>query len=71
MKPNDVSQSPVNPQYPLGATSDEAEMHQQLVDRDLPGPGDIVARLGRQFQIPRAQPDSQMSQRPGINVGES
>jgi hypothetical protein len=69
--PNDVSQSPVNPQYQLGVTTDEAKLSNQIAKNSTPEPGAIVGRLGQQFQMPRAQPDSQMSQRPGINTGES
>lgn len=68
---NDPSQSPVSPQYQLGATADEAKMASQISSSPIPGPGGIVERLGQQFQYPRASPDAQMSQRPGINVGES
>jgi hypothetical protein len=68
---NDISQSPEQPQFQLGATSSDAQMHAQLVGSHLQGPGAIVSRLGQQFQLPRAQPDSQMSQRPGTNLGES
>lgn len=71
MKQTDVSQDPSTPQFPLGATSDEAAINQQLVRSPLEGPGGIVSRLGYQFELPRAQPDSQMSKRPGMNVGES
>jgi hypothetical protein len=69
--PNDISQAPTAPQYQLGATSDEAKMASQIAKSPIPGPGGIVERLGQQFQYPRASPDAQMSQRPGINVGES
>jgi hypothetical protein len=58
---NDPSQSPVNPQYQLGATSSDAEMENQIAKSLIPGPGAIVDRLGQQFQLPRAQPDASMS----------
>lgn len=68
---HDVAQPPVDPQFPLGATSDDAVMYQQLVHSPVGDPGDIVGRLGQQFQLPRADPDSQMSKRPGENLGTS
>jgi hypothetical protein len=58
---NDPSQSPDSPQYQLGATSDDAEMENQIAKNPIPGPGGIVERLGQQFQLPRAQPDASMS----------
>jgi len=61
MKTNDVSQSPETPQFQVGATTDEAELHQQLVHSSLQGPGAIVSRLGQQFEIPKASPDATMS----------
>ena len=61
-KPNDVSQAPTAPQYQLGATSSEAEMHQEITDSPLEGPGGIVKRLeNQQWQISRASPDSEIS----------
>lgn len=69
---NDPAVDPVQPQFALGATADEANMHQQLVRSPLEGPGGIVNRLtNQQWQFPRASPDANMSDRPGINVGES
>ena len=61
MKQTDVSQDPNTPQFQLGATSDEAAMHSQLVRSPLEGPGAIVGRMGQQFTLPRAQPDSEIS----------
>jgi hypothetical protein len=55
---NDVSEAPVQPQYQLGATASEAAMATQVASNPLQGPGGIVDRLGQQFQIPRAQPDT-------------
>lgn len=50
------------PQFTLGATADEAKMHQQLVRSPLEGPGGIVSRMaGQQFQLPRAEPDAGIS----------
>lgn len=59
--PNDASQSEEAPQFQLGATSDEAAIASQIVNSPLAGPGDIANRLGYQFEIPRAQTDSQIS----------
>jgi len=70
-KPNDISQSPETPQYQLGATSSEAEMAEQVALNPLAGPGTIVQRLGQQFQMPKAEPDAAMSNRPGGNLGTS
>jgi hypothetical protein len=58
----DPAHPPIDPQFALGATSDEAEMHAQLANTPIGPPGDIVARLGQQFTLPRASPDSEMSQ---------
>lgn len=71
MKPTNPSQTPEDLQFQLGATSDEAAMTRQLINSPIGPPGDIIARLGQQFQLPRAEPDANMSDRPGINVGES
>ena len=51
-KINDASQSQ-DPQYTLGATSSEAEMHAQIARNPLEGPGGIVNTLGLQYQLPR------------------
>jgi hypothetical protein len=62
VKANDESQSPVQPQYQLGATSDEAKMSAQIARSPIPGPGGIVSRLeNQQWQFPRAQTDSEIS----------
>lgn len=68
-----MKSDPVNrePQFQLGASSDEAELYAQIVHSDLGGPGDIAGRMGMQFQYPRAQTTTMMSDRPGTNVGES
>lgn len=58
---NDPDPSEARPQFQLGATSDEAKMHAQIAASPIPGPGGIVSRLGQQFQLPRAEPDSGMS----------
>jgi hypothetical protein len=58
---NNPTQSPVTPQYQMGATSNEAEMHAQIAKSPIPGPGAIVQRLGQQFQLPRAGTDSEIS----------
>lgn len=54
----DPSQSPVNPQFQLGPTTDEAKMELQIQRSPLEGPGGIVKRLGQQFELPRASVDS-------------
>jgi hypothetical protein len=69
-KSNDVTESPVNPQFQLGATSDEAAMEQQLIRSPLEGPGGIVSRLeNQQWSIARAQPDANMSRDHGTPYG--
>jgi hypothetical protein len=60
-KPNDISQSPDAPQYTLGATTSEAKLANQIAKSKVPGPGAIVERLGRQWQLPRASVDSQIN----------
>jgi len=70
-RPRDVSQAPETPQYQLGATSSEAAMAEQVANNPLAGPGTIVQRLGQQFQMPKAQPDATMSNRPASNAGTS
>lgn len=60
-KPNDVSQSPQTPQYQLGATTSDAEQANEIAKNDTPGPGAIVERLGKQWQMPRASTDSQIN----------
>lgn len=67
---NDISQAPSQPQYPFGPTVDEALTHKQIVDSPVGPPGNIVQRLGQQFQMPAASPTSTMSNRPGNNLGE-
>lgn len=57
----DVSQSPTQPQFQLGASSDEAVTALQIQRMPLEGPGGIVKRLGQQFEMPRSQPDSSIS----------
>lgn len=52
-KPNDISQPPQAPQFQLGATSSDAEMAKEIADSHIGGPGEIVQRLGRQFELPR------------------
>jgi hypothetical protein len=62
VKANDESQSPVQPQYQLGATSDEAKMANQIARNSTPGPGAIVERLAnQQWQFPRAATDSEIN----------
>lgn len=51
----------MSPQYQLGVTSDEAKMSAQIARNPIPGPGGIVDRLGQQWQLPRAQTDSEIS----------
>ena len=66
----DASQAPVSPQYQLGATSSDAEMANQIAKNPIPGPGGIVERLAnQQWQLPRAEPDSQMSRDHGTPHG--
>ena len=62
--------SPADPvQFPLGATTSEAKMRQQIAESPLPGPGAIVARMGYQFQLPRAEPDAGASDNDGTPYG--
>ena len=62
MRSNDAyARGNSGPQFPLGATSSEAEMEQQLDRSPLKGPGAIVGRMGLQFQLPRAQTDAEVS----------
>ena len=52
-------------QLPLGGTSNDAMLmgqHPHIPATHL---------LGLQYQLPRAQPDANMSDRPGLNTGES
>lgn len=60
-------QQPSN-QYQLGATSSDVFVPGRS---DTWLPGSPAYLLGQQYEIPRAQPDAQMSNRPGINTGES
>ena len=69
MQQNDETQDPDTPQFPFAPTASEAATHQQLVRSPLEGPGDIVQRLGLQFTLPRAQPDSEMSRNEGTPYG--
>jgi hypothetical protein len=68
-KGSDPAQNPVTPQFQLGATSDEAYNQVQIMRLNLPEPGDIVARMGQQFQLPRADTDSQTGQNRGTPYG--
>ena len=53
LKQTDVTQDPNQPQFPLGASSDEAYDHAQIANAPLGGPGDIVARLqSQQWTLP-------------------
>lgn len=73
LKQTDETQSPVVPQFQMGATSDQAKLEAELQQNALPGPGAIVDRLGQQFQYPRADIDSQVGERHGNggnNLGE-
>lgn len=50
------------PQFTLGATSDEAEMHAQIANSKIPGPGAIANRLtNQQWSLSRAEPDAGIS----------
>ena len=54
---------------------DEAATKASIEHSRLGGPGDIVKRLGYQFELPRsdfpeASPSARMSERPGLNTGE-
>jgi hypothetical protein len=61
-KTNDVSQSPITPQYQVGATSDEAVLNQEITKSPLEGPGGIVSRLAaQQWSMPRNSPDANIS----------
>lgn len=66
-----MKSDPVNrePQFQMGATTDDAEAYQQILHSDLGGPGDIAARLGMQFQYPRAQTDASTGDRTGNSSG--
>ena len=70
--PDPIAHPPTDPSFPLGATSNEAEMKAQIANNKLGGPGDIVSRLGQQFTYPRASPDSNTGDRGygGNNLGE-
>lgn len=57
------------PQFQLGATSDEGYNAAQIAKIPFGGPGDIVARLGQQFQLPRADTDAQTGQNRGTPYG--
>jgi hypothetical protein len=75
---NDITQNPEQPQFPLGASSDEAYDHAEIVNAPTPEIGAITARLGQQFSLPRSIPNYEYmdaepaAQRPnqwGINPG--
>lgn len=68
-KGSDPAQDPEQPQFQLGATADEGYNAAQIAQLPIGGPGDIVARLGQQFQLPRADPDSQIGQNRGTPYG--
>lgn len=74
-KTNDPSQSPVTPQFQLGATSSDAEMKNRIAKLPIPGPGGIVERMtkdqlaNQQWQLPRAEPDASMSRDHGTPYG--
>lgn len=67
------------PQFPLGASSDEGYDHAQLVNSPTPEPGAIVARMqGQQWNLPRnlpnyeqldAEPAAQTPTQWGVNPG--
>lgn len=58
VKASDSTQNPEQPQFPLGASSDEAYDHAQLVNSPTPGPAAIVARMqGQQWNLPRNLPN--------------
>ena len=79
MKASDSTQDPQQPQFPLGASSDEAYDHAELVNSPTPGPGAIVARMqGQQWNLPRnlpnyeqmdAEPATQHPTQWGVNPG--
>ena len=53
MKQTDVTQNPQTPQFPLGASSDEAYDHAEIANAPVGAPGDIVARLqSQQWTLP-------------------
>jgi hypothetical protein len=64
----DDSQSPTQPIFKLSPSSTEADIHRQLADSSIEGPGAIANRLQNQQwsisraqnQIPRAEPDAEM-----------
>jgi hypothetical protein len=79
VKASDITQNPEQPQFPLGASSDEAYDHAQLVNSPTPTQGAIVARLeGQQWSLPReipnyeymdAEPAVQRPNQWGVNPG--
>jgi hypothetical protein len=63
----DITQSPEQPQFPLGASSDEAAVHAQIVNAPTPEIGAITDRLSQQFSWPRAVPNyEQMDADPAV-----
>jgi hypothetical protein len=72
MKQTDITQNPEQPQFPLGASSDEAYDHAQLVNDLTPGPSAIVARMqGQQWSLPRNIPNyEQMDAEPATTSNQ-
>lgn len=66
MKRNDPAQSLADPQLPFGAVAGDQNATEAAIG-ELPGPGGIVSR---QFQLPRAEPDANISDRPALSTGE-
>lgn len=77
MKASDSTQDPVQPQFPLGASSNEAYDHAQIVNAPTPEIGAITARLSQQFSWPKvpnyeymdAEPAVQRPNQWGVNPG--
>ena len=58
VKASDSTQNPEQPQFPLGASSDEGYDHAQIVNAPTPAPGAIVARMqSQQWNLPRNIPN--------------
>ena len=57
VKASDPAQNPEQPQFQMGATSEEAYDHVQLLRMPLKAPGAITARLqSQQWSLPRNAP---------------
>jgi hypothetical protein len=62
MKSNDIAEPSNQPQMQFSPVPGDPQGTAQAISRSpIGGPGDIVARLGLQFQLPRNSPDSEIS----------